>query len=104
MAGPDGDGASRGGPRAYPGGARPARGGEVERVVTDEHRRALQVQSDPPRDVRAGGAIAVDRAERQPGGVHAVAVNLGVIDGQRQHVAADGSAASEREATLTDPR
>src|ERR1700733_5559882 len=79
MAGCDGDCAGRGGKRTYPGGADAAWSGEVETGVADEHGGAFDVQRDLPGDVGAGRAIAVDRTERQPGGVHAVSVNFSVV-------------------------
>src|SRR5947207_2241591 len=87
VAGPDGGGAARAGPGAYPDGPRAARGGEVERVVADQYRRSLDVEADLAYHVGAGRAVAVDRAELQPGGVRAVAVDLGIVGGQREHVA-----------------
>jgi hypothetical protein len=87
VAGPDRDGAPRAGQGAYPDGPGAARGGEVERVVTDQHRRSRDVEADLARHVGARCAVAVDRAELHPGGVRAVAVDLGVVGGQHEHVA-----------------
>src|SRR4029079_7841783 len=86
VAGPDADGAPRAGPGAHPDGSRATRGGEVERVVADQYRGSLDVEADLASHVGAGRAVAVDRAELQPGGVRAVAVDLGIVSGQRQYV------------------
>src|ERR1700748_1853468 len=83
VTGPDGDGAPRAGPGAHPDGPGASRGGEVGRVVADQYRRSLDVEADLARHVGAGRAVAVDRTELQPGGVRAVAVDLGIGGRQR---------------------
>src|SRR5580692_5455438 len=87
VAGPDGNGAPRAAPGTYPDGAGAARRGEVERVVTDQHRRSRDLEAGLAPHVGARRAVPVDRAELQPGGVRAVAVDLLVVGGQHEHVA-----------------
>ena len=48
-------------------------------IVADEHGGARDIQGDLPCHVRAGRAEAVHGAEREPGRVDAVAVDLGVV-------------------------